>query len=96
MTTITFTQNQIENLQEMTDVNMHTEAMQIVLHTIDEESDNTLASMFAKSILQRISTLKLDEYQGIVLLNAKKAIYRDMKDLGEKVVSNWSQVWGAL
>lgn len=96
MTTITFTQNQIENLQEMTDVNMHTEAMEIVLHTIDEESDNTLASMFAKSILKRISTLKLDDYQGMRLLNARKAIYQDMKDLGEKVVSNWSQVWGAL
>lgn len=70
MKQITFTQNQIENLQEMTDVNMHIEAMQNILHTIDQEGDDTLASMFAKSILQRISTLKLDDYQGMVLLNA--------------------------
>lgn len=96
MNQITFSKTQIENLQEMTDVNMHTEAMQDILRTIDQESDNTLASMFAKSILQRISTLKLDDYQGMVLLNARKAIYRDLKDLGEKVVSNWKQVWGAL
>lgn len=96
MKQITFTQNQIENLQEMTDVNMHTEAMQDILYTIDQESDNTLASMFAKSILQRISTLKLDDYQGMVLMNARKAIYRDLSDLGRKVISNWNQVWGAL
>ena len=96
MKQITFTETQIENLKEMTEVNMHTEAMQEVLRTIDEESDSTLASMFAKSILERLSSLTLDDYQGGILWNARKAIHQDIKDLGSKVVTNWGEVWGAL
>ena len=96
MKQITFTTNQIEYLQEMTDVNMHDEAMQHLLIRIDELSEDSIVSLFCRSLRVRLSSITLDDLQGMAQINARKAIYRDINDLGQKVISNFDQVWQAL